>query len=290
MNEVQGKLKGPSEAYGTCALCKEDVALIDSHLIPKAAYKHARISEMGADGNPIRISGPQRTACQTTAQVTRFLLCSDCEDLFSKHGEKGIGTLWSTEKGFPLRSKLIAAEPLSASGDFAVYRPNDIANEDLCALRYFAVSVFWRAQVWDWGREEDPYKRALGEKYEGEFRSFLLGESDLSSIRLMVLANTNDALNGYISFPRASRQGRTWLHEFTVLGIKFVMAVGYVSEQIDSLFSDVENDTILLTYDMINTSEFSGLAKFVQEEVSVKGRLAKKHPQIVRPKGAIDRS
>jgi hypothetical protein len=73
---------------GLCGLCRQVGELQESHLLPRAAYKHIRDSTIGVKGDPVLIR-PKRAQI-TSRQATALFLCSDGEQRFHEKGENFI--------------------------------------------------------------------------------------------------------------------------------------------------------------------------------------------------------
>lgn len=257
-----------------CALCKKESVLIKSHLIPKSAYKHVRGPSKSGASDVVRVSTAEGVAHYSDGQVTMPLLCNLCEDLFSKNGERVVGTLWATDHGFPLRDILMRNGPLAEGERFSVFDCDSIDLGIKSALFYFAISIFWRANVWDWQRKKDAYVGALGARYEEAFRLFLLGQKELGDAWLLVTVNSSDLMNGLISFPVSSRNGMGRVHLFDVLGLKFMLTVGrHISPEIKKPFALANSNILLLSAPLEESPDFIQLAKVAQAKVEARGRL-----------------
>jgi hypothetical protein len=69
---------------GICKLCLQSKQLQDSHLVPRAMYNYVRTPTQ-RNPNPV-VVGRNITAT-TSKQVSDYVLCSDCEQLFNRNGE-----------------------------------------------------------------------------------------------------------------------------------------------------------------------------------------------------------
>lgn len=262
---------------GCCALCKLESDLIDSHLIPKSAYKHLRGLPENGGGSPIRIDGGQSSAYQSDSQITQYLLCKLCEDLFSKNGERIVGQLWGTRSGFPLLQLVLSQEVRGSDQGFSLHDHSGIDQKHIDGLMYFALSIFWRAHVWDWSGKTNPYKKALGETYERKIRGFLLGREPLGDVLLMANVNTNSELNSFARLPQAYRRDGTTHHCFSLLGIEFSLFLGgSISREQRALAGD--GKILFATSDLAKTNTFNNLSSFVQTKVDVRGKLKDKLP------------
>ncbi|WP_144419438.1 hypothetical protein V3H56_12670 [Pseudomonas sp. MS646] len=258
-----------------CGLCKKEKGkLIDSHFMPAAAYPHVRGTGETGNGPPVLINLRRKSAIQTDRQVKRPLLCTSCEDLFSKSGERIMGRLWATASGFPLLDLLNSEASISKGERFDMYDGRLLDAAVVSSIFYFAVSIFWRAQVWDWGYECDAYKRALGPHYELEFRRFLLGEGTLDNVLLLVDVNSDADTSAVMTFPTSGRIGADRLHTFSLLGLKFSMYVGRsISAVTRKPFEFHSAQIMFVASDHRKSAAFQKLAGRVQSEIEAKGKL-----------------
>lgn len=260
---------------GLCKLCGLERVLKNSHLIPKAAYRLIRGSTQGADSNPVMLLPGEGVAIQTTEQIADYLLCEDCEQLLSRQGENDLGRLWASRESFPALKLIDGKLPVAKLGDVDVFHPDLLGDKSKRALYYFAVSVFWRAHVWDWKRQKVSYGRALGTTYEQSFRSFLLGESTSVNMLLNLSINKDDSTRFAVHFPRKTRIYGTWLHRFEVPGLKFVAYVGgNVSPVFSSVFENLQTNMILTAYDFRSGGLYQDAAR-AAPGLKLKGMLSK---------------
>lgn len=257
-----------------CRLCKTESNLIDSHLIPKSAYKASKSFVLGSRRELVTVKTSSGSAAYSDVQVTLKLLCKSCEDLFSKNGEKVLGRNWATVSSFPLLEALKISKPLAIGPEFSVYDTTAIDPDTLSSLFYFAISIFWRASVWDWGKEQDRYVGSLGVKYEKKFRDFLLGREALENVYMIISVNDSGSMNGLITFPVMNKTAGAKFHIFDVLGIKFTIFVGgHIHEDILKPFVSSGSNILLITSSLEESRDFLELAKMLQTKVSARGRL-----------------
>lgn len=189
-----------------------------------------------------------------------------------------MGELWATKSGFPLLDALNSKALVSHGEQFSTYDSRLLDERLVAAVFYFAISIFWRAQVWDWGWERDGYARALGNVYEQEFRGFLLGLRDLQNVLLLVEVNTDLNTSSVVTFPTSGRSGKDRHHDFILLGMKFTMYVGKsISGLVRAPFEMHESQTMFISADLTKSPAFWSLAKTVQSQVVPKGKLARKY-------------
>ena len=217
--------KDLAASHGTCKLCLRDLPLRKSHLLPAALYRLLRNDE-GGNPNPwIVQSGVE---VQTSKQTTAHLLCAECEQRFSKQGEHWLFANGLQKDGtFPFAQALETQTPvLSNSSGSKVYLASATPAVSVPALTYFAASVFWRASVWPWKRNEVGLVR-LG-PFEDRFRSYLLGTSpfptDISA--LSVIVRPPSSLSMITHDPRGGRGDGHHAYSFPIPGIAFTLFVG----------------------------------------------------------------
>ena len=133
---------------GICGLCRLNRQLRDSHLLPAATYKLAREAER-RNPNPVVVTAEH--AGTTSNQVSDYFLCPDCEDRFSRLGERHVMGQCARRGGrFALRERLVATLPLYASDKFTVLQVDTLLGATVNHYLYFAASVFWRAAAKTW--------------------------------------------------------------------------------------------------------------------------------------------
>ena len=117
---------------------------------------------------------------QTSAQMKRYLLCSVCEDLFSKNGESWV--LARCFRGGPankflLRDMLKTVTAMKSDSRGDLVSTVGIVGMDIDKIAYFAGSVFWRASVSDWPIQGKVVPQISLGALQREFADYLLGRS-----------------------------------------------------------------------------------------------------------------
>ena len=129
---------------GTCKLCLQQKELQDSHFVGKGLYKIAQ-----KRGGPVVMTPELFIA--TSDQLHDYLLCRECEQLFSREGEDYVTRLVKhSDNDFPLLQKLNAAKPLAKGQSGALVFAGATVGVDTDKLAYYALSMFWRASVHVW--------------------------------------------------------------------------------------------------------------------------------------------
>lgn len=209
-----------------CALCREPSDLRRSHLLPKALYKLLR-TEGDKNPNPVALS--ETKFHQTSYQVRQPLLCNDCEEIFSREGERAtIGSCFRSDDSFPLREELLTLEPLARAAGGALYCGRYLKTASSAQLVYFAASVFWRASVSSWTAPGGPDLRIrLGTKYQEAFRRYLLGRAEFPKQAAMWISVSNGEFDGVVlSAPVGVRHVLCHVHQMIIPGLWFRLLVG----------------------------------------------------------------
>lgn len=180
---------------GLCKLCILKKDLQDSHLMPRSLYKKARGSGTKGNQDPHVLTAKERRS--TSHQITDYVLCSDCEQRFSKDGEDYVMRLVTMQNGqFPLLDMLNAIPPSLKTKRWTVYSAADTPGIERAKIAYFALSVFWRASVHTWEQESGEKIRIdLGKKYNEEIRRYLLGETPIPEHANLLVAACTDELS-----------------------------------------------------------------------------------------------
>lgn len=206
-----------------CKLCERRANLALSHFIPAGFYRLLRTAD-DTDPNPVVVQNGR--AFTTSQQVTAHLLCTECEQRFSRGGENGVLNLCSRGSDeFRLRDMALGWSEVALVDDVSL-RTIPAAHHDIAAqCSYFAASVFWRgsAQLWRAGRNVIETSR-LG-PYEDQFRQYLLGNSGFPDCARLVLHVTSNPQN-VVMVPSATRHEGYIRHKFHVPGLLFIIFVG----------------------------------------------------------------
>ena len=210
---------------GTCGLCRELRELCDSHLIPAAAYKLSR-SEDRRNQHPVVV---RRTGIMTSAeQVRAHFLCRECEDRFSRCGERHVlGQCARPGGGFKLRQLLQSKQPTQVGERFAIYSLASLPELRCEQYLYFAASVFWRAAARSWRYGDETAHIDLGTRDLEHFRLYLLDEAPFpESAYLRVHAWNDSDIDFTTVFPYSRRDTSHWTYKFCIPGIGFILFLG----------------------------------------------------------------
>jgi hypothetical protein len=214
---------------GTCGLCREQRDLRDSHLLPASVYKLLREPDC-LNPNPVMVTRAHAGA--TSRQVTARLLCQDCEQRFSRNGERYVLAQCARRDSFPLRDTLRRLTPVDTAvvqGKICrLYEVGSALGAHFEEYLYFAASVFWRtgARTWVSGWRQF----SLGVACQEQFRLYLLGKAEWpGNARLVVHVSSDKRVDYAIEPVSASAKVGTEMiprHKFYIPGILFILFIG----------------------------------------------------------------
>lgn len=211
---------------GMCKLCLKQRDLQESHLMPRALYRMAR--GVGTKGNQDPHVLTAKGGKPSSHQVKDYLLCWDCEQRFSQNGEHYVMNLLTRRnRSFPLLDVLNSVPPTMVGPKWKVYSSSDTPMIDRAKIAYFAISVFWRASVHTWEQENGGQIRIrLGEKYNEEFRKYLLGETLVPKNASLQLIVCSDVTNQNTFFaPQENQKVKDRSVIFLARGVLFFLRV-----------------------------------------------------------------
>ncbi len=212
---------------GQCKLCLQLRDLQNSHLMPAALYRKSR-NPGASNPNPMQVT--ERRSVQTSRQLRNYVLCRDCEQLFSRRGENYVMTqvFDGNSNRFPLLDMLRASTPSWLPGpEFTGYDMTSLPGVDREQLGYFAASAFWRASVHIWREPgEKPVTIDLG-TYNEPFRQYLLGQNGFpANVAMLIIVCTDTISRESFYTPSLGRTGNDRTYSFIAKGLNFLMVVG----------------------------------------------------------------
>jgi len=208
-----------------CKLCRKVKELRDSHLLSASVYKKLRSVYLSNPDNlnpdPIAVTGGK--ARQTSKQTTDYLLCSDCEGILDRMGEKHVLPLLADMAGFRLYD--LSTNSNSAAVDLPIYLCANVPSLDCEKITHFATGIFWKAAVHSWRSGASTVKLDLG-GHEGRLREYLLGAKPFPDDVLLVvrIAPPSVPLLWAVA-PSSARDVRLGRYRFYVPGIEFSLHV-----------------------------------------------------------------
>jgi hypothetical protein len=207
--------QGKPSNMGFCAPCKQTRILQNSHLMPKWAYRRLQQTPHGR-GDPVRVTNG--SAVQTSAQVTKYLLCGDCEARFGER-ENYVAALTETDATGKLQI-VTNVTRLNTPRGVLVELGSVIDTEKLA---YFAASVIWRSCALG-------FDCRLG-RYEADFRNYLLGNANFPSAAAVAMTILESSLlaaapENWVTLPSSMHAYPAWIHGFIVRGLAFRCYIG----------------------------------------------------------------
>jgi hypothetical protein len=227
---------------GQCKLCLLTKDLRNSHLMPRSLYKNSRGAGTKGNQDPVLIT--KTSSKKSSYQITDYVLCGDCEQLFSKNGEGYVMPLATQLNGkFPLWELLKATKPSVRGHGYDAYSCLDTPNVDRDKIAYFAISVFWRASVHTWEQENgDSVRIDLGRKYNEEVRKYLHEESGVPKNASLQVTVCSDELNQKSFFaPHENQKHKDRTFIFVARGMTFFFRISNILRGFEERLSIVNN-------------------------------------------------
>ena len=214
-----------------CELCQQPSVLQESHLLPKALYKHLRDKD-GPNPNPLVFSAQDEH--QSSRQAFQPLLCFECEQRFHKHGENWVLSHSARDTGrFKLRELLLAHPCEKLHDDLYCFRCTEIPEVDTDALCYFALSVIWRAAVRSWRIDNLLIEQLVLGPYTEPFRSYLCGSGPFpDNMALFVTVSTLENVLLMCTQPQTRKWNGYACHFFSIPGLTFAVYCGKLIPQL----------------------------------------------------------
>ena len=219
-----------------------------SHFLPKGVYRILR-DDGALNPNPWFIT--EGKTVQTSLQLKMPLLCHDCEQRLSKHGEHWVlQNCLKSDGSFPLASILASRAPdvFSDANPTRVYLAAHIPEINCSALAYFAASMFWRGSIHGWNLDGSiPVQ--LG-PFGESFREYLMGKAGFpGNCALLVSVREGKAIDRLTHAPVGERKGLCHVYKFPMPGLAFALAVGknIPSQFRSGCFANVPGNPIMVT-------------------------------------------
>jgi hypothetical protein len=227
-----GDIESPEGAHlsgtrisGICGLCLHHRKLHDSHLVPAAAYKPLRSAK---STNPHPLVVTDTSAYQTSRQAKDYLLCFDCEQRFHARGENWVLSHSYRAPGkFKFKKILRSNDPMFSGPDGAIYAAGAIPELDMNQVIYFGASVFWRAAVHSWRRDNRIIALELG-PYREPLRKFLYEDDPFPEHMVLHvwISSLDDHLCAVLNLPESGTKHGIHTHQFGIPGMTFELMVG----------------------------------------------------------------
>ncbi|MFZ0277111.1 MAG: hypothetical protein WA254_17110 [Candidatus Sulfotelmatobacter sp.] len=198
--------------------------LENSHYLPAGVYRILR-DDREKNPHPWLLNG--RTAVQVSWQMTAPLLCRECEQRLSKHGENWVLKHCLRKNGtFPLASLLASKTPdlSSPENPTRIYYASRIPEINILALAYFAASIFWRGSIHPWN-DDGSIPVELG-PFQEQFRRYLMGlQAFPKDSSLWVMVREGKEIDRLTYAPVGERKGNFHVYKFPMPGLAFLLTV-----------------------------------------------------------------
>jgi hypothetical protein len=246
---------------------------VESHLLPKALYKLAR-DVSRANPNPVTIA--RGRALISSEQIREPFLCRDCDNRFSRFGERYVIGHCRRGYKFALREALESARPVIEETRFKVYEVSGLLRGNEQQFLYFAASVFWRAAAREWRGIE---RISLGARYQEQFRQYLLDKAAFpADARLFVHVSRTDALGATSTVPCSSRARGYRRHSFCIPGIAFILFVGREAAKSNDQYPlNATNGHFMWLVDGEDGALFRGITAMMREAIPANPRRGISH-------------
>src|SRR5208282_5593591 len=167
------------------------------------------------------------TAVQTSRQMTAPLLCSSCEQRFSRSGENWVlSHCLQKDTSFPLQATLVSRNPdlTAPPNPTKLYRADQIPEINISALAYFAASVFWRGSIYPWN-DNGSIPVELG-PFREPFRQYLMEEKPFpNDACLWLVVREGKYIDRLTYAPLGARQDKLHVYKFPMPGLAFTLIV-----------------------------------------------------------------
>ncbi len=201
---------------GTCPFClTTDSVLINSHILPKWAYKRARQTNTPGNPNPVVVDVRKGKIIRTSRQTSEAMLCAKCDQNLGRCDR------WAAEALYQRNG----TAPLLARGTRVARGYIILPEAEAGKLALFCLSVFWRAHL---SRSMDV---SLGTYAEG-IRGFLHDSAPLPPEVALVTffhesaPNAGSILDTFFAQPVSSKNRGFFHHRFVLFGLDAVLGVG----------------------------------------------------------------
>jgi hypothetical protein len=263
---------------GICALCKKSKKLEDSHFMPKSIYRSLSKGFSGHGENIVWISGSEKSAAYISKQAKKYLLCTDCEQKFSRRGENKVIPLMARKNGFKLATKIKKFKILSAIEDETWHFPPD---DDLASsFMYFAISIAWRLSATDWGSCDMPETQdSITNESMHSFSEFLLGKTKRpENTYLTIYVDNQEVDTPSMGFPTVKNHKNYQHIVFNIPGIKFSLLTGSdPGTGVKKTFGLNDTCVYFASRSLKSHPDYSSMVNFSKNVAVKKGRLAREN-------------
>ena len=259
---------------GVCALCKKPKKLEDSHFMPKSIYRSLSKGFPEQGEYIVWISGSEKSAAYTSKQAKKHLLCTDCEQKFSRLGEDKVIPLMARNNGFKLATKIKKFKILASIKDEIWHFPPD---DDLAlSFMYFAISIAWRLSSTDWNPYGMPETHnSINSESMHSFSEFLLGKTKIpENTYLTIYVDNQEVDTPSMGFPTVKTHEYYQHIVFNIPGIKFSLLTGSdPGAGIKEIFALNDTCVYFASRSLKSHPDYNFMLNFLKNEAIKKGRL-----------------
>lgn len=232
------------------------------------------------DPAPVWASQSDGTVLYANKQIVKYFLCSQCEDRFSKNGERVIANeCFRNSFRFILQQKLMNSELSGKFNTQPYYHPKDLENIDSEKYKYYALSIIWRVTATGWKNADIDYlEGGLSPEYSTQIENYLLGGDPPNDIYITVYVDTNSGseITPFMSLPSGGLVSEGHF-SFFVPGVKFNVYVGEEADKdVSKEFSKQNTQLMFFLHDFKRMREYSEMKHAVTYELRPVGKLAKR--------------
>ncbi len=205
---------------GKCELCRNVRPLQESHFLPKSLYKLMRDP---GDDNPNPVLMSRAISMKSSYQMAQPLLCSECEDRFSKNGESYVIPKLKGLVTFPFLDRLKLADfPIHHSRELTAFSCPSVGF-DGNKIAYFGLSILWRASVRKWRMFDGGSTSVTIDAIHMEsMRRYLLGEIGLpGNFSVCATVATDLGSQEQCFSPTMVAENRHMTYSLTTRGLSF---------------------------------------------------------------------
>ncbi len=244
--------------------------------MPKSIYRSLSKGFPEHGENIVWISGSEKSAAYTSKQAKKHLLCTDCEQKFSRLGEDKVIPLMARKNGFKLATKIKKFKILASIKDEVWYSPPD---DDLAlSFMYFAISIVWRLSSTDWSSYGIPKTyNSINSESMHSFSDFLFGKTKKpENTYLTIYVDNQEVDTPSMGFPTVKNHERYQHIVFNIPGIKFSLLTGSdAGAGIKEIFAANNTCVYFASRSLKSHPDYNFMLNFLKNETIKKGRLAR---------------
>lgn len=164
----------------TCALCKQDKTLQESHLIPAGVLKKVGFAHDSKRAVALMDSD---ALYYQSRQAKKKLLCSECEKTLNFGGERDVIPKLFHKDGFELLDDIRLRSDYRDSGQITI-----VEGFDFSAHLHFLLGYLWKESITEWQMLPENTCYGALDTYNEGIERFLLGQAEIpDNFRIAVI-------------------------------------------------------------------------------------------------------